>query len=175
MLKAVKAQLSLLAIERGGDFADQVRKRYGRSNVQWAISKATGLVLIMPDLIARIRDLSTDRSLSPELRRLNQYVLVYLYHPYDFVSEEKPGLMGYLDDAYLVGSVYSRIRKHTRTPLNTEDLARDLDASLEVARIILPKETRKIDHLVEELSRGKQDVFEKLMAREKPKTKKRSL
>jgi hypothetical protein len=49
-----------------------------------------------------------------------------------------------------------------------------LEASLEVARIILPKETRKIDHLIEELLRGKQDVFEKLMAREKPKNKKRS-
>lgn len=168
MLKAVKSQLSLLAIERGDDFAKEIRIRYGRSNVQWAISKATNLVLIMPDLIARIRELSTDRSLSAELRRLNQYVLIYLYHPYDFVSEEKSSLMGYLDDAYLVGSVYSRIKRHVGTFRNAEDAPRDLDASLEVARIILPKETRKIDHLIEELSRGKQDIFEKLMRREKP-------
>lgn len=169
MLKAVKNQLSLLAIEQGDRFAQEVRKRYGKANSQWAVSKALNLILIMPDLIARIRDLSADRKLAPELRRLNQYVLIYLYHPYDFVPEDRPGLFGYLDDAYLVGAVYARLRSRSGAKNNAEDLTRDLDASLEVTRILMPKETRKIDHLIEELSRGGRSVFERLMQREKHK------
>lgn len=169
MLKAVKNHLSLLAIEQGDRFASEVRSRYGGTNTQWAVSKALNLILTMPDLIARIRDLSGDRSLSPELRRLNQFVLIYLYHPYDFVAEDRPGLLGYLDDAYLVGSVFSRLRGRSGiTRANAEDLARDLEASLEVTRGLLPKETRKIDRLIEELARGNNEYFEKLMRREKP-------
>jgi uncharacterized membrane protein YkvA (DUF1232 family) len=169
MLKAVKGQLSLLAIEQGDVFAREVRKRYGSSNAQWAVSKSLNLILIMPDLIGRIRDLSDDTSLTPDLRRLNQYVLIYLYHPYDFIPEETSALFGYLDDAYLVGAVYSRLRRFASTAprqATAEDLTRDLEASLEVVRLIVPKETRRIDQLIEELTRGKRDFFEKLMKRD---------
>jgi len=168
MLKALKSQLSLLAVEEGDRFAREIRERYGRSNIQWAVSKSVNLILIMPDLIARIRQASAEPGLSVQMRRLNQYVLIYLYHPYDFVAEDRPGLLGYLDDAYLVGTVYSRLKARTSAGNAAEDLARDLEASLEVVRAVLPKETRKIDRLVEELSRGQSDVFEKLMRREKP-------
>ncbi len=169
MLKALKSQLSLLAVDQGDRFSREIRERYGKSNIQWAVSKAVNLILIMPDLIARIRQASSEPGLSAQMRRLNQYVLIYLYHPYDFVAEDKPGLMGYLDDAYLVGTVYSRLKAQTSSGNTAEDLARDLEASLEVVRAVLPKETRKIDHLVEELARGQSDVFEKLMRREKPR------
>lgn len=168
MLKAMKSQLSLLSIEHGDRFARDIRKRYGSSNAQWAIAKSLNLIMIMPDLIAKIRDLSSDRALSVNDRRMNQYVLIYLYHPYDYVAEDKPGLFGYLDDAYLVGVVYSRLSQKMPGYASTEDLTRDLETSLEVVRGILPKETRKIDHMLEELSRNKSDVFEKLMRREKP-------
>ena len=168
MLKALKSQLSLIAVEQGDQFAREIRERYGKSNIQWAVSKSVNLILIMPDLIARIRQASAEPGLSAQMRRLNQYVLIYLYHPYDFVAEDKPGLMGYLDDAYLVGTVYSRLKAQTSAGSTAEDLARDLEASLEVVRAVLPKETRKIDHLIEELARGRNDVFEKLMRREKP-------
>lgn len=172
MLKAVKDQLTLMAIEQGDGFAREVRKRYGSANSQWAVGKSLNLILIMPELIGRIRDLSDDRSLSPDLKRLNQYVLIYLYHPYDFIPEETSALFGYLDDAYLVGSVYSRLkRSSTASPRSAtaEDLTRDLEASLEAVRLVIPKEARRIDQLIEELARGKQDFFEKMMKRDKPR------
>lgn len=167
MLKAMKSQLSLLAIENGEIFATHIRKRVKAGKVQVAASKSLNLIMIMPDLIAQIRDASEDRRLSPEIRRLNQFLLVYFYHPVDFIPDDVGGLFGYLDDAYFVGRVYQKVRAISgkKASLSAEDLAMDLTAALDVVKSVIPKEARKIDVLIEELMRGKRESLEKLLSR----------
>jgi uncharacterized membrane protein YkvA (DUF1232 family) len=123
--------------------------------------------MIMPDLIAQVRDASEDRGLSSEIRRLNQFLLVYFYHPIDFLPDDSGGLFGYLDDAYFVGRVYQKIRaiSDKQERLSAKDLTFDLAGTLEVVKKVIPKEARKIESLIEELVRGKRGLFEKLLSR----------
>jgi len=163
----MKSQLSLLAIENGESFATHVRKRVKTKQANVAISKSLNLIMIMPDLIAEVRDASEDRTLSPEVRSLNQFLLVYFYHPMDFLPDDAGGLFGYLDDAYFVGRVYQRIRAITgkQVSASAKELAIDLTVLLEVVKSVIPKESRKIDGLIEELIRGKRVMFEELLSR----------
>ena len=167
MLKAMKSQLSLLAIENGEAFATHIRRRVKAKQAQGAVSKSLNLIMIMPDLIAQIRDASEDRKLSPEVRRLNQFLLVYFYHPVDFLPDDTGGLFGYLDDSYFVGRVYQKIRSITgkQASASAKELTLDLTAGLEAVRGVIPKEARKIDSLIEELMRGKRGMFEELLSR----------
>lgn len=167
MLKAMKSQLSLLAIENGESFAANIRKRVKTKKANVAISKSLNLIMIMPDLIAHVRDASEDRRLSPEVRNLNQFLLTYFYHPMDFLPDNEGGLFGYLDDAYFVGRVYQKVRTMSGkvTPLSAKELTLDLAVGLESVKSVIPKEARKIDSLIEELMRGKRDLFEKLLSR----------
>jgi uncharacterized membrane protein YkvA (DUF1232 family) len=167
MLKALKSQLSLLAIENGADYVKHVKKRLGRGRkAELHVSRSLNLILTMPDMIARIRDLSDGRDVPKSLRPLNGFLLTYLYHPIDFLPDEGSGLFGYLDDAYFVGQVYGRIKRYLMEPKSAADLSRDLPEALELTREILPKETRLIDRLIEELVDGKRDLFDRLMKRE---------
>ncbi len=167
MLKAMKSQISLLAIENGAAFATHIRSRVKGKQAQAAISKSLNLIMTMPDLIAQVRDASEDRSLPSEIRRLNQFLLVYFYHPVDFLPDDTGGLFGYLDDAYFVGQVYQRIRALTdkQVSASAKDLTMDLTDGLEVVRKVIPKEARKIDALIEQLIRGKREMFEELLSR----------
>ena len=167
MLKAMKSQLSLLAIENGEDFATHVRKRVKTKEANLAISKSLNLIMIMPDLIAQVRDASEDRTLSPEVRSLNQFLLVYFYHPVDFLPDDAGGLFGYLDDDYFVGRVYQKIRSITskQASVTAKELTLDLEDNLEVVRTVIAKEARRIDSLIEELIRGKRGQFEQLLSR----------
>lgn len=163
MLKALKNQLSLMAIEYGEDFADQVRKRIGRRKTGVHISRSLNLVLMMPDLVARCSDLSNSDRVPSAIKGLNGFLLTYLYHPVDFISDDG-SLFGYLDDAYFVGTVFQKVREHVpgiRTA--AEELYRDLPQALESVRAVLPAESRQIDRMIAELEDGRTDLFEELM------------
>lgn len=168
MLKAMKGQLSILAIDNAEEFAAHIRKRVKAGQARLAVSKSLNLIMIMPDLIAQIRDTSEDRTLSPELRRLNQFLLVYFYHPVDFLADGVGGLFGYLDDAYFVARVYQRIRATSgrQARPSAKELTLDLSASLDVVKRVIPKEARRIDGLIEELIRGRQESLERLLSRQ---------
>lgn len=166
MLKALKSQLSLLAIENGAAFAERIRKRVGKKKANLYISKAMNLVMVMPDLIAKIRDLSEDERLPKKYKPLNGFLLTYLYHPIDFLKDHEAGLFGYLDDAYFVGKVYQRVHHFVPGKHGAQDLARQLPEAIEAVKQILPKESRQVDRLIEELEEGKRTLFDELMHRE---------
>ncbi|MCG3177129.1 MAG: hypothetical protein MOGMAGMI_02096 [Candidatus Omnitrophica bacterium] len=163
MLKALKNQLSLMAIEYGDDYAKRIRQRLGRRHKGLHISRTLNLVLMMPDLVARCSDLSGSERVPSPVRRLNGFLLTYLYHPIDFVPDDG-SLFGYLDDAYFVGRVFEKVREHVPgVHTAAEELYRDLPRSLEAARVVLPEESRQIDRMIAELEDGRQDLFHRLM------------
>lgn len=164
MLNALKSQLSMMALEDGAIFARQVRKRIGSKKAKTHVSNCLNLVLMMPDLVARCRDLSESKAVPGWLREFNGFLLTYLYHPIDFLPEDGLGLFGYLDDAYFVGRVFQMIRE--RVPgisSSAEDLYRDLPMMLDSARTVLAPESAQVDRLISEIGAGRRDLFNQLM------------
>ena len=103
-----------------------------------------------------------------EIKRLHGFVLTYLYNPDDYLPENHQGLFGYLDDAYVVATVYHRtlseIDWRERHPLRSaEDLPAQVPEWLENVRLVLPEETIKIDRMFDELTEGHLFLFQHLM------------
>ena len=166
MLRALKNQLTLLAIENGASFAKSVKNRLGRKKANIHISDSLNLILLMPHLIARIRDFSDDPGVPKELKPLNGFLLSYLYQPIDFLPDEGQGLFGYLDDAYFVGVVYQQFSNYQRqsTLIKADQRVENISDRLEKVRQVLPRETKKIDEMIEELKRGGNKSFQKMMS-----------
>ena len=168
MLQALKSQLKTLAADPHDPFAEKIRKRVGTVEAVHYTKPLRSLILVMPELIAQIRAWMEQPALPPRLKRLHGFLLNYLYHPADFLPEDSAGLFGYLDDAYLVGRVYARTMQHLdhrtrRTLPNLEDLSGQLAQWLELAQQLLPAETQRIEHLLDEIVEGRTEAFRQLM------------
>ena len=59
-------------------------------------------------MIAQLQSWGNDSRIPSNEKKLHGFMSTYLYHPVDFLPESGGGLFGYLDDAYLVGSIYYR-------------------------------------------------------------------
>lgn len=168
MLQALKSQLRTLAADPHDPFAAHIRKRVGTVEAAHYTKPLRSLILVMPELIAQIRAWMEQPALPPRLKRLHGFLLGYLYHPTDFLPEDSAGLFGYLDDAYLVGRVYARTMQHLdhrtrRTLPNLADLSGQLAQWLELAQQLLPAETQRIEHLLDEIVEGRTEAFRQLM------------
>ena len=170
MLQALKNQLKTLAEDPRDPFAANIRKRVGTVEAVHYTKPLRSLILVMPELITQIRAWMEQPALPPRLKHLHGFLLSYLYHPTDFLPEDSVGLFGYLDDAYLVGSVYARTMQQLdhrtrRTLPNLADLSGQVAKWLELARQLLPSETQRIDHLLEEIIAGRSEAFHHLMSK----------
>lgn len=151
-------------------FEEEIRER---SNGKRSRSKARELrnfILVLPDMIRQIRVWLDAAAIPAEVRNLHGFMLTYLYHPLDFVRDDSYGLLGYLDDAYLVGSVYLRIAAHlSSTDVHhrpkTDGLSRQLGSWLFLTAQIIPTECRKIDRMLEDLAVSDATSFQQMMGR----------
>ena len=164
MLVALKEHLVLLAVEEGKDFSRQVGARLATKHLKKTdVSRCINLILLMPDLIRTVRLWSVDSRLPKEVKRLNGFLLTYLYYPADFLPEHEHGLFGYIDDAYLIGRVYHMARQFkTDGPIG----AAELSGTLDLIRRIIPKESRIIDRMIDEIKEGRSDLFEYMMSKQ---------
>ena len=170
MLQALKSQLKALAADPHDPFTTKVRRRVGARNGVAYVGPLRNFVLIMPELIAQIRAWLDVPGMPPQLKHVHGFLLTYLYEPADFLPEAGAGLFGYLDDAYLVGTVYVRTlsqidHRHRRALPNLDGFAEQLPRWLDLARQLLPVETKKIDELLDEIVAGRTTGFNKLMAK----------
>ena len=92
--------------------------------------------------------------------------MTYLYHPIDFLPDEVQGLFGYLDDAYFVGVIYQQFSNYQGQGdvMRADRHIESVSDRLEMVRQVLPKETKKIDQMIEELRRGEKGSFHKMMS-----------
>ena len=167
MLQALKSQLRALAADPHDSFTAHIRKRVGTVEAVHYTKPLRSLILVMPELIAQIRAWMEEPAIVPQLKRLHGFLLSYLYHPTDFLPESD-GLFGYLDDAYLVGRVYARTMQQLdhrtrRTLPNLADLSGQVASWLDLARRLLPTETQRIDHLLDEIVGGRPEAFHRMM------------
>ncbi len=168
MLEALKERLKQLAVLPVNGFADRVRHRSPGARTDDTAKELHAFVMVMPDMIAQLRAWIDEPDMPATLKELHGYLLTYLYHPVDFLSEDEEGLFGYLDDAYMVGSIYARIYNQmhyvTRRHLpRMEEVSQQLPAWLKRTECLLPAETRKISLMIDELSEGNPTSFNQMM------------
>ena len=168
MLNAFKQQLKQLA-KNHEEFLEHVELRVGQEKAGEYMEPLKNLVVVMPEMIAQIQSWSNDAQVPSNEKKLHGFMLTYLYHPVDFLPESGKGLFGYLDDAYLVGSIFSHTMRlidfdTRRTLPNLAPIASSVEGWLNIAKEVIAPEAKKIDKLLEELVNGRMDAFERLMA-----------
>ena len=168
MLHALKTQLTTLAADPRDPFAANIRQRVGATEAVHYTKPLRNMILVMPELIAQVRAWMDQPAMPTRLKRLHGFLLSYLYHPKDFLPEGSNGLFGYLDDAYLAGSIYIRTmhqldHQRRRVLPNLKDLAEQMATWLALTKQVLPAETQRIEQLLDEVIDGRTETFQQLM------------
>ena len=164
MLRAMKEQLKILALDEDKIFHNILRERIGKKATGLLENRLKQLILLMPDLVERVYyyygHLQTNNS---KAKKLGGYLLTYLYHPEDLISDEW-GLFGYLDDAYFSAAVFEKIIHE----VSVEDQIliepdKKFNESLKLlkasARSVIPKEASKIDNMIHDIVKGEEVSF----------------
>ena len=171
MLTALKEQLKTLVSDPADQFHLKIRKRVGKRATHILEKKLKQFILLMPILVSQIHQHWNRQKSKSEIKKLGGFLLAYLYHPQDFISEAEQGLFGYLDDAYLVAVVYEAVLKElieAGEQLESEDekLCDEVKDLQRAATIVIPKEAEAINQMVEEILEGKQSAFVGLFSEE---------
>lgn len=167
MLRALKKQLNQLAADPQDPFSNKIKATVGPAEFENTSREIKNFILLLPEMIGQIRIWAEDDRVPPQIKRLHGFVLTYLYHPLDLLPEEPYGLFGYLDDAYLVGDVYHRTMMFAKSGLDVgldNEFSAKIGGWLQLVRTVIPKEAGIIDSLVEELVKGNEKAFNKLLA-----------
>ena len=160
MLRALGEQLKVLAADPRNHYASDIRRLKGpREAVRYG-QPLRRMILALPSMTRQLRKWSDRSGLPAPVLRMQRFALAYLYDPIDFLSAKSTGLFRYLDDAYLIAKIYHlTLAEHDRAGIrNRSDdqvLARSVAEWIELARRLLPKETSRIDYLLDEVARGK--------------------
>ena len=164
MLRALKEQLKVLALDQDAKFHDVLRKRVGKKATELFENRMKQFIMLMPDLVERIYyyygNLQKDNSKTKEL---GSFVLTYLYHPDDLISEDW-GLFGYLDDAYFVAVVFEKIiaevSQEDQLLIEPDKTFNETIRHLKVsARSVIPEEALKIDQMIADIVKGDKARF----------------
>lgn len=162
MLSALGKQLKLLAADPRNNFSSIIRQLTGPREAARYGQPLRRMILALPEMIAQLRSWSGRSGLPPRVRRMQAFTLSYLYDPIDFLSAKSPGLFRYLDDAYLIARIYQiTLAKHGTADIKGQgserNLANDVSQWITLTRRILPKETAKIEALLDEAARKRID------------------
>jgi uncharacterized membrane protein YkvA (DUF1232 family) len=168
MLKAMQEQLKGLAQDKDGQFHLILRERVGKRATEILETRLKRIIVLMPDLITQLYVYWAKENASSTTKRLASYLLTYLYAPKDYLSESDFGLFGYLDDAYFVAKMYTTVIQDIQVS-GGKVRALDLKLFEEVLslkkdiRIVILKESKQIDQLIEDLLIGKQESYTSLI------------
>ena len=167
MLRALKEQLNLLALDEGNKFHEALRKRVGKKATELFEARTKKFILLMPDIVERIYYYYGHlQKADSKTNKLGGYLLTYLYHPKDLIGDEW-GLLGYLDDAYFAAVVFEKIikeiSKEEQLLIEPNKEFNEALSHLKVTtRSVIPQEAKKIDQMVEDIIKGKLDSFKSL-------------
>jgi len=164
MLKTLRENLKVLSQNPADPYPAIIKRLAGKRDAACFEEPLRRLILAMPYMIAQLQNWAEESGLPSRHRLLRGFALAYLNHPEDVMPERGVGLFGYLDDAYLIARVYHLTMQEPdwsgqRYHIDDEDLARNIPAWLGLARRLAPKETARIDDLIEDVSRGREDAI----------------
>ena len=167
MLRAFKNQLKLMAMDPADSFIEHLSRRGGEADAARHEQALRNMILMMPEMLTQIRAWMVEPGMSAELRKLQEFVLTYLYHPKDIIPEDHNGLFGYLDDALLVSLAFQRTLTERRglgyDSSMEREMAEQLPDWLKHAREVIPREAEQVERMLDELLLGKTRLFEDVM------------
>jgi uncharacterized membrane protein YkvA (DUF1232 family) len=166
MLKALKAQLTALSEHLDEEPpSQQLRRTVNYEALTFNASILKNFVLSLPELLHQTRVWFDDESTPSNLKSLYAYLLTYVYHSVDFLPEEDYGFWGYLDDAYLVGSIYYQtVAYHPKASLRFDDnFSQQIEVWLKTTRMVIPQQVEKLDKLVQNLLKNDFKAFDLAM------------
>jgi hypothetical protein len=167
MLKAMQEQLKILAETDKENFHIHLRSRAGKKATAILEDKLKEIILLMPELVGRIYLYWNRAGNKSDVKKLGGYLLTYLYTPEDFLSIKEWGLFGYLDDAYFVAKVYTRVIEEVQSAngkvAGIDEKYYDQAKYLKkYVRGVMPKETKKIDQMILQLKEGNSKMFSEI-------------
>jgi len=110
MLQALYNELKDLSDNSFDQFRETIKKRLDGQITEEQVSTLKEFIFLMPPLIKILNSYWNDKNTPADAKKLSGLILSYILKPNDFISEEKYGLFGYLDDAYLVVSSFLHIQ-----------------------------------------------------------------
>ncbi|MFC1678946.1 hypothetical protein ACFL2T_01910 [Elusimicrobiota bacterium] len=160
MLRALGEQLKLLAADPSNNFAAALRRLTGPREAARYGQPLRRMILAMPPMIVQLRTWADRSGLPARVIRMQRFALDYLYDPIDFLPMNGSELFRYLDDAYLVARIFQiTLADHdafgAKNQGDNRALAKSVPEWIALARQVLPKETSKIDELLDEVARGR--------------------
>jgi hypothetical protein len=162
MLRAMKQQLITLSEQEGPAFRAKLRlyteaRALGAHPFESTALQLQQFIIHLPEMVSQIVHwYGQDGGTMSALRQLHGFTLTTLYQPADYLDHADDGFFGYLDDAYLVGSVVAKTL--CLQTLQLQDGARALNAKLpqwlDLCRQTIPATTGQIDDLLERILFG---------------------
>ncbi|OVE76703.1 hypothetical protein BVX98_05330 [bacterium F11] len=160
MLKALGEQLKLLSADPQNHYTSAIRQLTGpREAVRYG-QPLRQMILALPKMIAQLRHWSNESGLPIRVRRIHVFALDYLYNPTDFLPANDSGFFRYLDDAYLIARIYLQTLQEKdssgfKNQCDDPDIEKQAPKWIDLARRLLPRETLKIDKLVDNVAQNK--------------------
>jgi uncharacterized membrane protein YkvA (DUF1232 family) len=160
MLKALQTQLRALAEKDADRLRQEIAKRFGFKATDEQVHAIKEFIFLMPPTLKVLSQYWGNKSVPSNIKRLANSILTYVYHPHDLISENEYGLFGYLDDAYLVVSTFSRIQDlYIRNWDDKSELERDLiertKKLINAPKLVIPDTVEIIDSALDKLINGK--------------------
>ena len=168
MLTALQNHLRALAGESNGRLKKEIESRWGDKVTEEQVHKIKEFIFLMPPALKVLSKYWSEKTTPHEAKHLAGLIITYVYHPHDLISDKEHGLFGYIDDAYLVVSSFLRINDmYLHNWDEKSDMERDLAKRakelIEVPRLLIPEETKKIDETIESWQNGNpEEIFNHL-------------
>lgn len=164
MLTAYADHLKRLSNDEKDPFFWHVRRRIGKRATSLMEKRMRKFVLASPLVVSRIYELSNTPEMPARLKSLGGYLLTYLYHPHDFIPEDKTGLFGYFDDAYLSAAVYDLMIKEmqeAKTQISDKDLSlwQEISKLKKIAAKIISEEAEKIERMLRGIRKNEDQLY----------------
>lgn len=159
MLKALQNHLRNLANEKNGLLKKEIEQRWGDEVTDEQVQSIKEFIFLMPPALKVLSKYWSEKTTPSDAKHLAGLIITYVYHPHDLISDEKYGLFGYIDDAYLVVSSFLNIQdmylrnwdEKSEMELDLAQRARDL---INVPRLLVPEETKAIDKAISGWQKG---------------------
>jgi len=171
MIKAFEEQLKKMAGDPQDQFLTHLKKRVGARKAALVSEELKEFILRTPAVVTRTHRYWVRLKSSSELKKTARFLLMYLYHPSNFLDIREYGLFGYLDDAYLAALVYEKLMSELqghKVPLTAWDrhFLKDNRKFLKQVRSVIPKEALKIEKVVSDILSGNHYPFTTIFERE---------
>jgi len=164
MLRALKEQLKVMALNEDNKFHEELRKRIGKKATELLKNRTKQFILLMPDIVEKIHFYYGHfQKEDSKTKKLGGYLLAYIYHPQDMI-DEKWGLFGYLDDAYFAAVVFEKIIQEVASKdwlllEPDKEFNKSLKQLKVTARSVISEEAQKIDEMIEAIIKGETENF----------------